>query len=140
MRGAGVGPRRFQQCCRRSCVFVQLDLNKARSRALPARERKGGNVETKTHTFCSNRPLENELQPELQDARIMSPARVQEAVSRQAARVARRIVRSRETRRPVVDAGPLRVIEDVEAFRAKLEVAILGEEEALEQAHVEVRA
>src|SRR5580698_4426885 len=85
---------------------------------------------------CPTR-LEEELQRQLQDARVVRAVRVQKTLAKTAG-IARRIVGAAITTDRVVDAAPLRVIEHVEGFGAELEIGPLIQEEVLEQTRVHV--
>jgi hypothetical protein len=67
----------------------------------------------------------------------MRAGRPQEVIVVVTTRIARREIRA-ETTGPAVDAVPLRVVEDIEPLRAKLDRTRFGEGEVLEQAHLEV--
>src|SRR5277367_125483 len=70
----------------------------------------------------------------------MRTARPQEVVIGQATGVARVKVGPCKAACSSVHAAPLRVVEDVERLRAKLEAGVLTNLEMLKQAHVEVGA
>ena len=89
--------------------------------------------------FSEAASLENKLRAELQNTRVVRTARVQEVVV-EAAGIACRIVGPAVTRDVVIDPIPLRMVEDVEPFRAELKSPGFREREALKQSHVEIGA
>src|SRR6202042_556408 len=82
---------------------------------------------------------EEKLQRQLQDARVVCAAGMQEALV-ETTLVASGIVGAAVATDPVANAVPLRVIEHVEGFGAELETGALVYREVLEQPRVEVPA
>ena len=75
--------------------------------------------------------LENEFQTQLQHAGTMGRARVQEVTGRYALCISRRIGRTAIAVESIIDASPLRVVEDVEGLGAEFQLPSLGNGEVL---------
>ena len=82
--------------------------------------------------------LEEELQAQLQDTRVVRTAGPEEVVVGEATGIPGREIRSSETACAGIDTVPLGVIKDIEAFGAEFEGLALRNGEMLEQAHVEL--
>src|SRR5580693_1334423 len=83
--------------------------------------------------------LEQELQPELEDAAQVGTVRLQETVA-QAGGIACGIVRSAVAGGGGIHSRPLSVVENVEALGAELHGDGFVDGEILEQSHVEIEA